>query len=355
MVKLCDLDLLPFQSRLNIEGLDFELLVESVREHGVLEPLLARPKGERFEVAAGGRRLRAAQKAGLLEVPVHVKDMTDEEAMDVHFVENLHRADLTEEEKRTALGNYARIRKLDAKQIAANLQKSYSWVVLYLPSEFKDEKMAELGQKGGEAKAVATRLVAEKHTVKTQDMTQCEYCHIASSDIQTETVNSKPRKLCVRCQGNLILQPERFTAFFRNMNGESKAAEHEPAPKPLYTEKYEHKLGTMQTDYPEAERFFDEEAQALGIHGIRTHPKIPVIEVEPDKFHVEKNTLFWMDNTDLHEGKRADKDEKYREILEKRGFKNEVHTYKGKTTRARVREFLVAWMKKAGLDKVEAS
>ena len=232
-----------------------------------------------------------------------------------------------------------------AKKLFEDLPYGESTILAHLPNEFKDAKKVESGHVGGVARSA---LVSEQ-TVKTQDMTQCEYCHIASSDIQTETVNSKPRRLCVRCQGNLVLQPERFTAFFRNVNGESKAAEHEPAPKPLYTEKYEHKLGTMQTDYPEAERFFDEEAQALGIHGIRTHPKIPVIVVKPDRFHVEKNTLFWMNNEELHKGKRADKDEQYRGMLESRGFKNEVCSYKGKPSRAQVRGFLEAWMKKEGI------
>jgi len=353
MVKLGNLDLLPFQSRLNIEGLEFEALVASVKENGVLEPLLVRQKGERFEVMAGGRRMRAAQCAGLSDVPCVVEVADDERAMDIHFIENFHRADLTEEEKRVSLGNYARIRKLNAKQIVERLHVNYSWVIKYLPSEFKDEKMAELGHKGGEAKAeaVATRRVAEAQTVKTQDMVICEFCHIASSDIQTEVVNSKPRKLCVRCQGNFVLAPERFTAFFRNVNGESKTLAERLAekPGPAFKEKWEHKLGTMQTDDPKVERIFSEEAQALGLHGFRVKPEIPVISVWPDNFHVETKTLFWMDNEELHEGKRADKDDQYRAILEGRGFKNEVFRYKGEPSKAKVRAFLEEWKKKAGI------
>ncbi len=348
MVKLCDLDLLPFQSRLNIEGLEFEALVHSIKENGVLEPLLVRPKGERFEVMAGGRRLRAAQCAGLSEVPVRVEEADDDKAMDIHFIENLHRADLTEEEKRTSLGNYARIRKLDAKQIAEKLQMSYSWVVKYLPSEFKDEKMSALGQAGGVASVASRR---EAQPVKTQDMVTCEYCGLSSSETQPVTVNSKPRQLCPRCVEVQKKVPERFTAHFFHKNGENKTLEERLKQKPEkpYTDSWEHRLGTMQTNDPEAEKIFDEEAAKLGLHGFRVHPEIPVIVVTPDRFHVEKNTLFWMDNLELHKGKRADKDDVYRAMLEGRGFKNEVCSYKGKPSRAQVRGFLEAWMKKEGI------
>ena len=232
------------------------------------------------------------------------------------------------------------------EEIAEQTGIGLTTIYKYLPQELKDEKKVEAGKASGEARSVPSA----EHTVKTHDMVICEFCHIASSDIQTEVVNSKPRKLCVRCQGNFVLAPERFTAFFRNVNGEVKTLEErlQPKPEPLYKEKWEHKVGTMRTNDPEAERLHDEEAQALGLHGFRVHPEIPVIVIKPDRFHVETNTLFWYDNEELHEGERADKDEKYREIMEKRGFKNEVLTYKGKTTRAKVRAFLEAWQKKTG-------
>jgi len=230
------------------------------------------------------------------------------------------------------------------EEIAEQTGISLTTIYKYLPQELKDEKKVEAGKASGEARSVPSA----EHTVKTHDMVICEFCHIASSDIQTEVVNSKPRKLCVRCQGNFVLAPERFTAFFRNVNGEVKTLEERLAekPGPAFKEKWEQTLGTMQTDDPKVERIFSEEAQALGLHGFRVKPEIPVISVWPDNFHVETNTLFWMDNEELHKGKRSDKDDQYRAILEGRGFKNEVFRYKGEPSRAKVREFLVAWQKK---------
>lgn len=70
-------------------------LVQSVREHGILEPLLVRPLGNgEYQLIAGGRRLRAAQEAGLVEVPIISRELTDKQALQVALLENLQREDL---------------------------------------------------------------------------------------------------------------------------------------------------------------------------------------------------------------------------------------------------------------------
>lgn len=78
-------------------------LAESVREHGLLQPILVRPiDNERYEVIAGERRLRAAEIAGLENIPVVVKDMGDREASEIALVENLQREDLNPVEEAMA-------------------------------------------------------------------------------------------------------------------------------------------------------------------------------------------------------------------------------------------------------------
>ncbi|AFZ67438.1 ParB/RepB/Spo0J family partition protein [Deinococcus peraridilitoris] len=69
-------------------------LAQSIRDKGVLQPLLIRPRGERFEIVAGERRWRAARLAGLTEVPVVIRDLADREALEIAIVENLQREDL---------------------------------------------------------------------------------------------------------------------------------------------------------------------------------------------------------------------------------------------------------------------
>src|SRR5262249_12922034 len=69
-------------------------LTDSVREKGVLSPLVVRAVNGYFEIVAGARRFRAAREAGLKEVPAHVVALTDAEADEIHLIENLQRADL---------------------------------------------------------------------------------------------------------------------------------------------------------------------------------------------------------------------------------------------------------------------
>ncbi len=76
----------------NEEGLDE--LANSIREKGIIQPIVVRPQGGAFEIVAGERRWRAAQRASLHEVPVVVIELTDREAMEIAIIENVQRADL---------------------------------------------------------------------------------------------------------------------------------------------------------------------------------------------------------------------------------------------------------------------
>ena len=88
----------PFQPRKHFDDDAFMTLVESVKEKGVLQPLLVRKDpndAKRYEIVAGERRWRAAQQARLHEVPVVVKELSDRDTLEVALVENLQREDLT--------------------------------------------------------------------------------------------------------------------------------------------------------------------------------------------------------------------------------------------------------------------
>lgn len=69
-------------------------LAQSIREKGVLQPLLVRPRGDAFEIVAGERRWRASQLAGLTQLPVIIRDLGDRDALEIAIVENLQREDL---------------------------------------------------------------------------------------------------------------------------------------------------------------------------------------------------------------------------------------------------------------------
>lgn len=94
-----------FQPRRHFDEAELEALAQSVREKGVLQPLLVRPVDEAdaaFELIAGERRWRAAQRAGLHQVPVLVRVLGDVEALEIALIENLQREDLTSLEEAEA-------------------------------------------------------------------------------------------------------------------------------------------------------------------------------------------------------------------------------------------------------------
>jgi len=85
----------PYQPRSAIDGPRLAELTASIRESGVVQPILVRRRGERFQIIAGERRWRAAQAAGLAAVPVHVRDVPDAQLLELAIVENVQRQELT--------------------------------------------------------------------------------------------------------------------------------------------------------------------------------------------------------------------------------------------------------------------
>ncbi len=106
-------------------------LVDSVKEKGILEPVLARPIGGRYELVVGSRRFEAARIAGLKRIPAIVRPMTDEEAIIVSLVENIQRRDIEPEEEYDAI---VALRKANPRaygspdQIAKALGKSRRYI-----------------------------------------------------------------------------------------------------------------------------------------------------------------------------------------------------------------------------------
>lgn len=85
----------PRNPRRNFAAAELEDLSRSIRQHGVVQPVVVRSAGpERFEIIAGERRWRASQMAGLVEIPVIVRDVDDKTALEIAIVENVQRADL---------------------------------------------------------------------------------------------------------------------------------------------------------------------------------------------------------------------------------------------------------------------
>ncbi len=122
-----------------------EELANSVREKGVMQPLLVRPTQEpnQFEIIAGERRWRAAQKAGLHDVPVIVRDVDDKEALELAIIENVQRVDLNPLEEAQGYGQLIDQFSYTQQDLAQVIGKSRSHVantlrLLRLPQDVRD-------------------------------------------------------------------------------------------------------------------------------------------------------------------------------------------------------------------------
>lgn len=134
----------PFQPRTLFDPEKMADLVASVREHGVLQPVLVRRVGpERYQLVAGERRFRAAQKAGLAAIPAVVRDCTDQEQLEMAVVENLQREDIGAMEAARAYRRLIDEFKMTQDTVAQRVGKSRSAVanvlrLLRLPEEVQD-------------------------------------------------------------------------------------------------------------------------------------------------------------------------------------------------------------------------
>lgn len=133
----------PDQPRKRFEDAKLEELAASIRQHGVVEPILVRKDGARYRILAGERRWRAAQRAGLKEVPAVVREATDREAFELALVENLQRADLNAIEEAEAYEVLLSDHGLTQEAIAGRVGKERSTVanalrLLRLPEEVRD-------------------------------------------------------------------------------------------------------------------------------------------------------------------------------------------------------------------------
>ncbi len=122
MVSIDQIDPNPNQPR-QVMG-DLSELIASIAEKGIIEPLIVRQRGDRFQIIAGERRYQAAVQAGLRELPVVLRDVDDTEVIELALIENLQRKDLTPFEEAEALEGLAQRCGYTHEDLARRLGKS---------------------------------------------------------------------------------------------------------------------------------------------------------------------------------------------------------------------------------------
>ena len=107
-------------------------LAHSIQANGVIQPIIVRPAGAKFELIAGERRFRAAQLAALTTIPAIIRQATDEQLLEMALVENIHRTNLNPIERASAYQNYISTFSLTQDQAAQRLSEDRSVVANYL-------------------------------------------------------------------------------------------------------------------------------------------------------------------------------------------------------------------------------
>jgi ParB family chromosome partitioning protein len=132
----------PFQPRKTFSDEQLQELVDSIREKGILQPLLVRRKSDGYELIAGERRWRAAQRAGLREIPILVRDVSDSEMLELSLIENIQRENLNPIEEAEAFKRLMDQFHLTQEEISKKVGKDRTTIantvrLLRLPPEIK--------------------------------------------------------------------------------------------------------------------------------------------------------------------------------------------------------------------------
>ncbi len=173
----------PVQPRLKLDESRLEELAASIRENGILQPVLVRPTRDGYQLVAGERRLAAAQRAGLLRIPAVVREVPDDRLLELALVENIQREQLNPIEEAQACHNLMDTLRMTQEELAARLGKERSTVanalrLLKLPAAVKalvaDGKLSpgharallSMNSPPAEVSKLAARMVAQGWSVR---------------------------------------------------------------------------------------------------------------------------------------------------------------------------------------------
>jgi ParB family chromosome partitioning protein len=141
-LSVYEIDGNPSQPRQDIDENEIDSLSQSLRDHGLIQPIVVRRLGDRYQLIAGERRLRAAIKAGWQEVPAQVRDADDRQVAELAIIENLQRKDLNALEKAESFQHYLQTYGCTQEELAGRLAIDRSTVanfirLLELPEEVR--------------------------------------------------------------------------------------------------------------------------------------------------------------------------------------------------------------------------
>lgn len=139
-LRLTEIEPNKDQPRKNFDDESISALADSIKQHGIIQPLLVRPYGSGYQIVAGERRWRAARMLGLSEVPVQIKELSDIETMQIALIENLQRENLNPVEEAKGYNDLIENYNMTQEDVAKTVGRSRSAVansmrLLTLPDE----------------------------------------------------------------------------------------------------------------------------------------------------------------------------------------------------------------------------
>ncbi|MGP1403562.1 MAG: ParB/RepB/Spo0J family partition protein [Catonella sp.] len=169
-VKISEIDPNIGQPRKSFNEDELLELAESIKIHGVIQPVILTKRGKRYELIAGERRWRAAKLAGLAKIPALVREYTDKEIMEVSLIENIQRQDLNPVEEAEAFKNLIDEYKMKQDDLAERVSKSRSAITNALRLLKLDEKVKAMLAEGLITTGHARALLAVEDKDKQQQL-----------------------------------------------------------------------------------------------------------------------------------------------------------------------------------------
>lgn len=158
------IDRSPLQPRTHFDEAKLDELAKSITANGVVQPVLLRRKGSRFELIAGERRWRAAQQAGLTKIPAVVREVADENVLEIALIENIQREDLNPIEEAKAYQKLIETLGLTQESVAAKVGRDRSYITNYLRLLKLPEDIQSLVQVGRLSTGHARTLLGLEHS-----------------------------------------------------------------------------------------------------------------------------------------------------------------------------------------------
>ena len=211
----------PYQPRKTFDEESLQELAKSIKEYGLLQPIIVKKSIKGYELVAGERRTKAAKIAGLEKIPAIIKEFTDQEMMELALLENIQREDLNPIDEAVSINNIIKLRGYTQEEFAEKMGKSRSYVtnllgLLKLPENVKDmvekkdlsasharvlskldddEQITNLAKKiiSEDISVRDLEKLAKEDTTKTKVKPKTNYTYRLYEDLASEKLNTKVR------------------------------------------------------------------------------------------------------------------------------------------------------------------